>query len=134
MLATGNIFVDTIWQGMKILNNENYQPKKWHGTLFCWAVLAVAIFINTEVSGLLPMTEGIILVLHTLGFISILVPLVFLSPRASTPCVFKTVLNEGGTRTVILCPVYWNYSYVRWYAQRKEVFFFLHLNTNQSLA
>ena len=95
-----------IWQGMKILNNENYQPKKWHGTVFCWAVLAVAVFINTVVSGLLPMTEGIILVLHTLGFISILMPLVFLSPRASAPCVFKTILNEGGTGIVKLRQLY----------------------------
>ena len=99
VLATGSIFVGTIWQGLIILDNDSYQPKKWQGTLLCWAVLAVAIFINTVVSGLLPMIEGIILVLHILGFVAIIVPLVYLSPHGSAASVFKTVLNEGGWPT-----------------------------------
>ena len=99
MLATGSIFVGTIWEGLIILNNDSYEPEKWHGALLCWAVLAVAIFINTVVSGLLPMIEGIILVLHIMGFVAIIVPLVYLSPHASTASVFRTVLNEGGWPT-----------------------------------
>lgn len=99
MLAAGSIFVGTIWQGLIILDNDSYEPKKWHGTLLSWAVLAVAIFINTAVSGLLPMIEGIILVLHILGIVAIIVPLVYLSPHASAASVFKTVLNEGSWPT-----------------------------------
>ena len=99
VLATGSVFVGTIWQGLIILDNDNYQPQKWQGTLLCWAVLAVAVFINTVVSGLLPMIEGIILVLHVLGFVAVIVPLVYLSPHGSAASVFKTVLNEGGWPT-----------------------------------
>lgn len=88
-----------MWQGLIILDNDSYEPKKWHGTLLSWAVLAVAIFINTLVSGLLPMIEGIILVLHILGFVGIIVPLVCLSPHAYAASVFITVLNEGGWPT-----------------------------------
>ncbi|CAF9941995.1 hypothetical protein IMSHALPRED_003142 [Imshaugia aleurites] len=99
VLATGSVFVGTIWQGLIILDNDSYQPQKWQGTLLCWAVLAVAVFINTVVSGLLPMIEGIILVLHVLGFVAVIVPLVYLSPHGSAASVFKTVLNEGGWPT-----------------------------------
>lgn len=88
-----------MWQGLIILDNDSYEPKKWHGTLLSWAVLAVAIFINTVVSGLLPMIESIILALHILGFVAIIVPLVYFSPHASAASVFKTVLNEGGWPT-----------------------------------
>lgn len=99
VLATGSIFVGTILQGLIILDNESYVSQKWHGTLLCWAVLAVAIFINTVVSGLLPMIEGIILVLHVLGFVAVLVPLVYLAPHGSAASVFKVTLNEGGWPT-----------------------------------
>ena len=99
VLATGSIFIGTILQGLIILDNESYVPKKWHGTFLCWAVLAVAIFINTVVSGLLPMIEGMILILHILGFVAVLVPLVYLAPHGSAASVFKTTLNEGGWPT-----------------------------------
>ncbi|MCJ1300433.1 hypothetical protein MMC08_003230, partial [Hypocenomyce scalaris] len=46
-LATGSIFVGTILQGLIILDNPNYEPHQWHGTLLCWAVLTVAVFVNT---------------------------------------------------------------------------------------
>lgn len=88
-----------MWQGLIILDNDSYEPKKLHETLLSWAVLAVAISINTVVSGLLPTIEGIILVLHILGFVAIIVPLVYLSPHASAASVLKTVLNEGGWPT-----------------------------------
>ncbi len=99
VLATGTIFVGTILQGLIILGNDNYEPHPWHGTLLCWAVLAVAVFINTVVSSLLPMIEGIILVLHVLGFFAVLIPLVYLAPHGSTASIFRTVLNEGGWPT-----------------------------------
>lgn len=67
--------------------------------LLCWAVIAVAVFINTVVSGLLPIIEGLILIFHVLGFVAVLVPLVVLSPQGSTASVFQTSLNQGGWPT-----------------------------------
>ena len=99
VLATGSIFVGTIVQGLIILNHPDYVPHTWHGTLLCWAVIAVAVFINTVISGLLPMIEGLILVFHILGFFAVLVPLVYLSPHGSTASVFQTSLNQGGWPT-----------------------------------
>jgi choline transport protein len=82
-------------QGLIILNNPNYKPKNYHGTLLAWAVIAVSVFVNTVVAGLLPVLEGIILFLHVLGFIAILITLVYLSPHSSVEDVFFRSLNEG---------------------------------------
>ena len=98
-LATGSIFVGTIIQGLIILNYPSYEPHPYHGTFLCWAVIAVAVFINTVVSGLLPAIEGLILVFHILGFVAILITLVYFAPHGTAADVFQTVLNEGGWPT-----------------------------------
>lgn len=64
-----------------------------------WAVLLVAIFVNTVVSSMLPKIEGLILILHVLGFFAVLIPLVYMAPHGSASDVFTHFLNEGGWRT-----------------------------------
>ena len=49
------------------------------------------------------MIEIFILILHLLGFIAIIIPLVYLAPqRNRASSVFKTFLNEGGWSTQVL--------------------------------
>ncbi|KAL9030050.1 MAG: hypothetical protein Q9196_001786 [Gyalolechia fulgens] len=98
-LATGSIFVGTIIQGLIILNYPNYDAQKYQGTFLCWAVIAVAVFVNTVVSSLLPVIEGLILVFHVLGFVAIMITLVTLAPHGSASDVFQTVLNGGNWPT-----------------------------------
>ena len=86
-------------QGIIILNNADYVPQPYHGTLLSWAVIVVAVFINTVVSALLPIIEGLVLVVHILGFFAVLIPLVYISPHGSAASVFQTVLNEGNWPT-----------------------------------
>ena len=82
-----------------MLNYPNYNYQPLHGTFLTWAVLLVAVFINTVVGSLLPKIEGVILVLHILGFFAIMIPLVYSSPHSSASEVFTTFLNEGGWPT-----------------------------------
>ncbi|TRX90034.1 hypothetical protein FHL15_009135 [Xylaria flabelliformis] len=89
------IFTGTIIQGLIILNYPDYEPQNFHGALLAWAVIAVCIFVNTVVAGLLPVLEGLILLIHVLGFIAILIALVYLSPHSSAEDVFFRPLNEG---------------------------------------
>lgn len=98
-LATGSTFVGTMIQGVIILNYPNYNPKQYQGTLLCWAVIAVAVFVNTVVSSLLPVIEGFILFFHITGFVAIIITLVYLAPHGSTIDVFHTVLNGGNWPT-----------------------------------
>ncbi|KAL8999879.1 MAG: hypothetical protein Q9188_005798, partial [Gyalolechia gomerana] len=98
-LATGSIFVATIIQGLIILNYPNYDAQQYQGTLLCWAVIAVAVFVNTIISSLLPVIEGLILVFHILGFVAIMITLDSLAPHGSASDVFQTVLNGGNWPT-----------------------------------
>jgi len=64
--------------------------------LILWGVILVAVFVNTVISRHLPKIEGVILILHVVGFFAILIPLVTLSPQNSASEVFTTFQNLGG--------------------------------------
>lgn len=94
-VASGCYVTATLIQGLIILNHPSYAPKMWHGTFLFWAVILCAVFVNTIVSSALPKLEGLILILHILGFFAILVPLVYMSPHAPAREVFANFINEG---------------------------------------
>lgn len=82
-------------QGLVSMTDASYAPKNWHATLLFWAVLLFCIFINVVVSSLLPKFEGLILILHIVGFFAVLIPLVKLGPTESAREVFTGFNNEG---------------------------------------
>lgn len=98
-VASGSYLSGTMVQGLAVMCNFSYVPTPWQTTLTIWAVIAFAVFINVAVSGLLPKFEGLILILHILGFFAILIPVVYLSDHNPAEFVFKTFLNEGGYQT-----------------------------------
>lgn len=73
----------------------DYTPQQWQTMLFFWAILGFAVFINTVASKTLAYFEDLTLVLHILGFLGILIPLVCLSPH-NDASFFTTFVNEGG--------------------------------------
>ena len=62
--------------------------------LLFWAVIFVAVFINSFTSRALARFEGCILVLHLFGFFAVLIPLVYLGPHGDSS-IFTSFLNEG---------------------------------------
>ncbi|WAO97123.1 Hypothetical protein NCS54_01483200 [Fusarium falciforme] len=90
-LLTGNMIL-----GLISLNNDSFEPKLWQGTLLFWAIFAFAVSINTLVCSVLPKFEGLILILHVLGFFAILIPLVILGPHGDVEELFTTFVNNGG--------------------------------------
>jgi len=86
----------TIIQGLITLNNPDYVPKQWQGTLIIWAVLTFGVIFNAFFASKLPMIEGIILVLHVLGFFAVLIPLWVLGKPAPAREVFFTFQDGGG--------------------------------------
>ena len=82
-------------QGLITMTNPAYSRENWHATLLFWAVLLFCIFINVVVSGLLPNFEGLILILHIVGFFAVLIPLAKLGPTGSAKEVFTAFNNEG---------------------------------------
>lgn len=99
VLAIESIFVAQMIQGLLILNYPTYEYHAYHGTFFSWAVIAVSVFINTVVSGLLPMFEGLILIFHVLGFLAILVTILYMAPHGTAASVFTKSSNGGNWPT-----------------------------------
>ena len=90
----------TLIQGLLILNYPNtYDYQTWHGTLLFYAVLAFALIINTYVGRLLPQIESMMLFFHVLGFLAILITIVYLAPHQPAKEVFTNFLNLGGWKT-----------------------------------
>jgi amino acid transporter len=98
-VASGGYLTGTLIQGLIALTAPSYDAKPYQGTLLFWAVVFFAVFINAVVSSMLPKFEGLILILHILGFFGILIPLVILGPHSDASFVFTTFFNNGGWPT-----------------------------------
>ncbi|MCJ1391115.1 hypothetical protein MMC18_003977 [Xylographa bjoerkii] len=89
----------TLLQGLLILNYPNYTPENWQGTLLFIAVLSFALFVNTYLGRVLPGIESLTLIFYILGFLAVLIPLVYLAPHKSAEEVFTVFQNLGGWST-----------------------------------
>lgn len=100
-------------QGLLVLDNPDYVFENWHGTLLVIAITAFCIIFNTFLAKRLPMVEGLVLIIHIVGFFAVLIPLWVLAPRNSASQVFTEFLNLGGWSSTglafmvgLLSPVY----------------------------
>ncbi|PKY03463.1 choline transport protein [Aspergillus campestris IBT 28561] len=93
--ATSCYLCGTLIQGLIVLTNPSYVPQAWHGTLLFWAVNAFSIGINSGGGKLLPRFEGLILILHVLGFFAILIPVTYMADHGTATEVFTQFLNLG---------------------------------------
>ncbi|KAM0668479.1 hypothetical protein ACQRIU_002041 [Beauveria bassiana] len=97
--ASGAYLAGSMMQGLVSFTRPQYNGQTWQGTLIVWAVVLVAVFINTVVSSLLPKIEGMILVLHIVGFFGVLITLLTFGAQGDASAVFATFRNEGGWPT-----------------------------------
>ncbi|KAI4120730.1 MAG: hypothetical protein LQ338_006804 [Usnochroma carphineum] len=89
----------TIVQGLITLNNPDYEPEQWHGTLLTIAAVAIAIAINTLLAKALPVAEFFILILHVVGLFAIIIPLLVMAPKNSARVALLEITNSGGWST-----------------------------------
>ena len=61
------------------MNNPNYSPQNWHGTLLLWALTIFGVSLNAFANALIPKFELVVLVLHIAGFFAVLIPLLAVS-------------------------------------------------------
>jgi choline transport protein len=95
-LASLTFIVGTVIQGLIVLNNASYVFERWQGTLLVIAIVAFCILFNSYFASKLPMIEGLVLIIHILGFFAVLISLWVLSPRSAASDVFGTLTNLGG--------------------------------------
>lgn len=85
-----------IVQGLLVLNYPDYNFQRWHGTLLFWAITVVAVIFNTLLVRLMPWVEASIGVIHVLGFLIVLIPMVHLGNKVTAYDVFVQYLTIGG--------------------------------------
>ena len=95
-LASAAFLAAGMIQGLLVLNVDGYSAERWHVTLFLVGICLVATFFNTFLAQHLPLLEGLILLLHILGFFAIIIPLWVLAPKVSSHQVFTHFTNSGG--------------------------------------
>ncbi|KAI8630809.1 putative GABA permease [Xylariaceae sp. FL1651] len=97
LVASGGFVTGTMIQGLILLTHPEYAAvmKNWHGTLLFWGVVLLSYGINTAVGTLLAKFEGLVLILHILGFFAVIFPLALLSQHGTANDVFDTWLNLG---------------------------------------
>ena len=78
----------TVIQGLITLNNDEYVPQRWHGTLLVWACLAIPLLCNVYARRILATLEIVGGITHLVFMIVVVVILVVLSPRSSASFVF----------------------------------------------
>ncbi|EMC93957.1 hypothetical protein BAUCODRAFT_216276 [Baudoinia panamericana UAMH 10762] len=94
--STGTYLGGVIIQALVSLNYPSYEPQRWQGTLILFAVLIVTLFVNTVLIKLLPGLEGVVLILHVIGFFAVLIPVVYLAPISPNAFVWSEFTNLSG--------------------------------------
>jgi choline transport protein len=83
----------TTIQGLIIFNDETYIPKRWHGTLLTWAVLAIPVACNIFARRALAPLELIGGVTHILFLILFIVVLAVMASKNPASFVFTQTLT-----------------------------------------
>jgi choline transport protein len=100
-VASGAYLTGTMIQGIILLTHPGYlnTMQNWHGTLLFWAVILLSYAINTSIGSVLAKFEGIVLVIHILGFFAVILPITLIGKPSSPEAVWNTWLNLGGWQT-----------------------------------
>ena len=81
--ASGPFLVGTIIQALIGINNPDYVATNWQGTLLVVAMVAVIFVANVWGAQAMPMIQNFMLLGHIFGFLTIVITLWILSPRAT---------------------------------------------------
>ena len=98
-VASVSYICGTLVQGLITMTHPSYDGEPWHTVLLLWAAIGFAVFVNAVIGRLLPRVEGLILVVHILGFFAVILPLIFFGPHQNASEVFRTFMNKGNFHT-----------------------------------
>ena len=98
--AAGSFLTGTIIQGLLTVNDLNYSPENWQGTLFVFAMVLVLFVTNIWGAKALPLVQTALLGVHIIGWLVIIITLWALAPRQPASVVFTDFTNAGGGATI----------------------------------
>ncbi|PYI24152.1 GABA permease [Aspergillus violaceofuscus CBS 115571] len=94
--ASGSFLTGTIIQGLISVHNPKYEPTRWQGTLFVFAMILVIYFFNVYAASWMPRIQNVLLALHTLCWVIVVVVLWAMAPRQSASAVFTEIKTYSG--------------------------------------
>ena len=89
----------SLTEGLVILSQPDVTFQPWQTLLIYWASVLFAILVNTVIARYLPALESVFGVLHVVGFLAVLIPLVYFGPHSDAETVFTSFANEGNWST-----------------------------------
>jgi len=98
--ASGPFLAGTIIQALLKVNNPDYSPLNWQGTLFVFAMVLVLFVCNIWGAQVWPKIQNGLVILHTLGLVVIVIVLWVMAPHQSAITVLTDFTNEGGWPTL----------------------------------
>ncbi|KAI0877041.1 amino acid/polyamine transporter I [Hypoxylon argillaceum] len=101
LVASGAYLTSALVQGLIILTHPSYLAtmQNWHSTLLFWAVILFSASINICIGSVLAKFQGIVLVIHILGFFAIILSITLIGQPLNSEAVWHTWLNLGGWPT-----------------------------------
>jgi choline transport protein len=100
-VASGAFLTGSMIQGLILITHPEYMDsmQNWHGTLLFWAVILLSYAINSAIGSTLAKFEGLVLVVHIVGFFGVMLPLVLLGEPVKSKDVWNNWLNLGEWQT-----------------------------------
>jgi amino acid transporter len=98
--ASGSFLTGTIIQALLVVNYPDYEPQRWQGTLFVFAMVIVLCVINIWGSDIWARIQNGLLILHIVVFLAVIITLWTMAPHQSAKAVFTEFTNEGGWSTM----------------------------------
>ncbi|RGP72014.1 hypothetical protein FLONG3_6913 [Fusarium longipes] len=83
-------------QALITINDPRYEPHRWQGLLFYWAILIYALVFNIWGHRALPWHNYVSGIVHVVGLVAIMIVLGVMAPKNSASFVFTKVTNSSG--------------------------------------
>ncbi|KAI1120060.1 amino acid/polyamine transporter I [Nemania abortiva] len=101
LVAAGAYLTSALVQGLIILTHPSYLTtmQNWHSTLLFWAVIIFSSSINICIGSVLAKFQGVVLVIHILGFFAIIISITIIGQPLKSEAVWSSWLNLGGWPT-----------------------------------
>ncbi|KAJ7772241.1 GABA permease [Mycena metata] len=98
--ASGSYLTGSLIQALITINNPNYNPTNWQGTLLMFAMAFVLFLANVFGAKKIPMGQNFLMVLHCALLVVFVAIYAALAPHVSAADVFTTFTNEGNWASI----------------------------------
>ncbi|KAJ7471670.1 amino acid/polyamine transporter I [Mycena galericulata] len=93
--ASGSYLTGNLIQALITINNPDYDPTNWQGTLLMFSMVLVLFFANVFGAKKLPVGQNFLVVMHCALLVVFVAVYAALAPHVSAADVFTTFTNDG---------------------------------------